>query len=50
MRCRAQLRALGVAGKNVRDAKHFEKGVGQGFELASLDAAIKRRELTGAGA
>lgn len=44
----AQLRALGVAGKNVRDAKHFEKGVGQGFELASLDAAIKKRELTGA--
>jgi hypothetical protein len=41
----AQLRSLGVAGKNVRDNKHFEKGVGQGFELASLDAAIERREL-----
>jgi hypothetical protein len=45
----AQLRALHVASKSVRDSKHFDKGVGQGFELASLDAAIKRRELTGAG-
>lgn len=46
----AQLRALGVVGANVRDSRHFEKGVGQGFKLESLDAAIKRRELTGAGA
>jgi S-DNA-T family DNA segregation ATPase FtsK/SpoIIIE len=41
----AQLRSLGVKPKPVRDATHFEGGVGQGFELASLDAAIKRREL-----
>jgi DNA segregation ATPase FtsK/SpoIIIE, S-DNA-T family len=44
----AQLRNLGVVGKNVRDAKHFEKGVGQGFELQSLEAAIAKRELTNA--
>jgi S-DNA-T family DNA segregation ATPase FtsK/SpoIIIE len=42
----AQLRALGVAGKTVRDPKHFEKsGTGQGFDLESLDAAINRRQL-----
>jgi S-DNA-T family DNA segregation ATPase FtsK/SpoIIIE len=43
----AQLRALGVAGKTVRDPKHFEKsGTGQGFDLESLDAAIARRQLS----
>ena len=41
----AQLRALGVKPKSVRDAKHFEKGVGQGFELMALDDAIAKRAL-----
>jgi S-DNA-T family DNA segregation ATPase FtsK/SpoIIIE len=41
----AQLRKLGVAGKSVHDPRHFEKGKGQGFDLASLDAAIARRQL-----
>lgn len=40
-----QLRQLGVAGKSVHDPKHFEKGKGQGFDLASLDDAIARRAL-----
>jgi S-DNA-T family DNA segregation ATPase FtsK/SpoIIIE len=42
----AQLTALGVESKSVRDARHFEKGVGRGFDLESLDAAIARRALT----
>jgi hypothetical protein len=42
----AQLRALGVETKSVRDSKHFEKGVGDGFHLASLDDAIARRMLS----
>jgi S-DNA-T family DNA segregation ATPase FtsK/SpoIIIE len=41
----AQLRHLGVKAKSVRDAKHFEKGVGQGFELIALDDAIAKRAL-----
>jgi S-DNA-T family DNA segregation ATPase FtsK/SpoIIIE len=41
----AQLRTLGVAGKSVKDKKHFESGVGQGFDLASLDSAIEQRQL-----
>jgi S-DNA-T family DNA segregation ATPase FtsK/SpoIIIE len=41
----AQLRALGVKPKSVRDSKHFDKGVGQGFELMALDAAIAKRAL-----
>jgi DNA segregation ATPase FtsK/SpoIIIE, S-DNA-T family len=43
----AQLRALGVKPRSVRDANHFEKGVGQGFDLEGLDAAIAKRALTG---
>jgi len=42
----AQLRALGVPSKNVRDPSHFAKGVGAGFDRAALDAAITRREIT----
>jgi hypothetical protein len=42
----AQLRALGVETKSVRDPKHFEKGVGDGFHLVSLDEAIARRMLS----
>jgi hypothetical protein len=42
----AQLTALGVEGKAVRDSKHFEKGVGRGFALESLDSAIAKRALT----
>jgi S-DNA-T family DNA segregation ATPase FtsK/SpoIIIE len=42
----AQLRALGVPGKSVHDPKHFEKGKGQGFDLAELDAVIERRAVT----
>ncbi len=41
----AQLRALGVVGKSVKDEKHFESGVGQGFDLASLDEAIAARQV-----
>lgn len=42
----AQLRALKVKAKSVRDPKWFEKGVGQGFELEALDAAIALRQLS----
>lgn len=42
----AQLTALGVEGKSVRDSKHFPKGVGRGFDLVSLDDAIAKRALT----
>jgi DNA segregation ATPase FtsK/SpoIIIE, S-DNA-T family len=42
----AQLQALGVKSKSVRDPKHFEKDVGQGFDVESLDAAIAKRALT----
>lgn len=42
----AQLRALQVETSSVRDAKHFEKGVGRGFTLDALDAAIAKRALT----
>jgi S-DNA-T family DNA segregation ATPase FtsK/SpoIIIE len=42
----AQLRALGVETKSVRDQKHFERGVGDGFHLISLDAAIAQRALS----
>jgi S-DNA-T family DNA segregation ATPase FtsK/SpoIIIE len=41
----AQLRTLGVETKSVRDPEHFEKGVGDGFHLDSLDAAIAKRAL-----
>lgn len=42
----ALLRGLGVAGKSVRDAKHFEKGVGQGCTLDAIDAAATRRAVS----
>lgn len=42
----AQLRALGVETKSVRDSKHFDKGVGDGFHLVSLDEAIAKRALS----
>lgn len=45
----AQVRALGVAAKSVKDRKHFESGTGQGFDLAALDAAIQRRVIAGSG-
>jgi len=41
----AQLQSLGVVSKSVRDATHFEGGVGRGFALESLDAAIAKRML-----
>lgn len=40
-----QLRHLGVTGKSVHDPNHFGKGKGQGFDLASLDAAIAKRQI-----
>jgi DNA segregation ATPase FtsK/SpoIIIE, S-DNA-T family len=43
----AQLRNFGVKPTSVRDAKHFDSGVGSGFHLESLDAAIAQRALTG---
>jgi len=41
----AQVRAFGVTAKSVKDRKHFDKGVGQGFDRAALDAAIGRRQI-----
>lgn len=43
----AQVRALGVPGKSVKDRKHFDSGSGQGFDLAALERAILRRSLGG---
>ncbi|MFF3867325.1 cell division protein FtsK [Micromonospora sp. NPDC001898] len=41
----AMVRKLGVKGKSVKDADHFDKGVGQGCDKASIEAAIQRRAI-----
>jgi S-DNA-T family DNA segregation ATPase FtsK/SpoIIIE len=41
----AQLRALGVTGKSVKDKRWFESGVGQGFDLAALEDALASRQV-----
>ncbi|MEU4570755.1 cell division protein FtsK [Micromonospora sp. NPDC023956] len=41
----AMVRKLGVKGKSVKDAEHFESGVGQGCDRAAIEAAIQRRAI-----
>lgn len=43
----AMVRKLGVKGKSVKDPDYFEKGVGQGCDKASVEAAIERRAIAG---
>ncbi|MFD6771028.1 cell division protein FtsK [Micromonospora chalcea] len=42
----AMVRKLGVKGKSVKDPEFFDKGVGQGCDKASVEAAIERRALS----
>ncbi|MEU7975192.1 cell division protein FtsK [Micromonospora sp. NPDC049089] len=41
----AMVRKLGVKGKSVKDSEYFEKGVGQGCDKSSVEAAIERRAI-----
>jgi S-DNA-T family DNA segregation ATPase FtsK/SpoIIIE len=41
----AMVRKLGVKGKSVKDAEHFDSGVGQGCDRAAVEAAIQRRAI-----
>ncbi|MGW4467447.1 cell division protein FtsK [Micromonospora sp. NPDC004704] len=42
----AMVRKHGVPGKNVKDAEHFESGVGQGCDRSAIKAAIDRRAIS----